>query len=142
MARGNKGNIKSSNAEFQKRVLIVLEMVVSGMRRREIIQNISENEALKWKVDVRQIDNYIAEAQKEIDKYSEKNKDATYKKCKARLDFLWRKNVAVKDYKAAMLVVDREAKIDGIDAPTKVANTTVDGQDVVTQIGYGNKDKI
>ncbi len=134
---------KSGDAEMEIRISIVVDMLLSGLRRREILQNISTNEALKWDVSDRQIDDYIRQANEEISKIAEKDKDKTYRKVKSRLEFLYRKSIEVKDYKTALVVNDKEAELDGLKI-TKQENRQVDGEgkDVskVLIIDWGKKD--
>lgn len=40
--------IKSNNAIFEKRVSIVMDMLLAELRRCEIIENIRNNDELKW----------------------------------------------------------------------------------------------
>lgn len=130
---------KCGDAEMEIRISIVLDMLLSGLRRREILENIRTNESLKWDVVDSQIDNYIKFANEEIEKLTEKNKDNTYKKVKSRLEFLWRKSIEVKDYKTALTVNDKEAELDGLKI-TKQENRQVDGEGNDVQpilIGYG-----
>ena len=77
---------KCGDADMEIRISIVLDMLLSGLRRREILENIRTNESLKWDVVDSQIDNYIKFANEEIEKLTEKNKDNTYKKVKSRLE--------------------------------------------------------
>lgn len=120
---------KCGDAEMEIRISIVLDMLLSGLRRREILENIRTNDALKWDVVDSQIDNYIKAANEEIERIAERNIDKTYKKVKSRLDYLYKKSVEKEDYKTALAVNDKEAELDGLKI-TKQAQVTKDGEDV------------
>jgi hypothetical protein len=126
MAGFNKSNI----AVFNERVFIVTEMLLSGLKRREIIQNIAENDKLKWNVSERQIDNYIENANVHILALLEDDKQVLKKKVFAKYDFIYKKLLNVKDYKGALIALEKIANLTGINDPTKIAATTKDGEDV------------
>lgn len=126
---------KCGDAEMEIRISIILDMLLSGLRRREILQNIATNEALKWDVSDRQIDEYIRLANEEISKIAEKDKDKTYRKVKSRLEFLYRKSIEVRDYKTALVVNEKEAELDGLKI-TKQENRQIDGEGKDVTLGY------
>ena len=95
---------KSTKAQFEERVGIVTEMLLSGLKRKDILQNISNVETLKWKVTVRQIDNYIEEATKVITTSLEVDRKVLVNKVYSRFDFLYKKMVLDKDYRGAAAV--------------------------------------
>lgn len=105
---------KSNNAEFAKRVSIVMEMLLSGLRRCEILEFVRKKDGLNWNVVNSQIDNYIKFANVEIKKIAEKDTEKNYLKAKSRYEFLYRKLINVKDYKGAMSIVEREILLDGL----------------------------
>lgn len=111
---------KSSQAVFQERIAIVMEMLLSGLNRRDIIQNVSKNDNLKWNVVPRQIDNYIAAANKEILSQYDKEKENLINKVFSRYEFLYKKHLNVKDYKGATIVLKEMAAFTGIAAAVKV----------------------
>jgi hypothetical protein len=117
---------KSDNATFQERVFIVMEMLLSGLKRRQIIQNVSNNEELKlnWNVSDRQIDDYIAAANREIDKIFEADKDKLKKRVFAKYDFVYQKLINVKDYKGALVALEKLTALTGVAEPAKTDITT------------------
>lgn len=114
------GGVKSNIAVYNNRVHVVMEMLLSGLRRKIIIENIANNEKLRWNVTTGQIDNYIAAANKEILVMMEADKDILKKKIFARYDYLYSKLVNVKDYKGAILALDKSAALAGVIAATKI----------------------
>lgn len=112
---------KSTNAEFDKRVNIVLEMILSGLSRWQIQENIRTNEYLKeWNISRSQIDVYIKEANILMKEYAVTTKDEHLKKALNRLNFLYQKLVKVKDYKGAKDIIKTESEILGLNAPKKI----------------------
>lgn len=120
---GNKKENKSSKVVFEQRVFIVQEMLLSGLKRFEIIQNISKHEELKkWKVSERQIDNYIKSANNIIHNGIVENQKTILEQTSARFDFLYKKLINVKDYKNAVLVAEKKANLHGL-LKTKVEHS-------------------
>jgi len=110
---------KCTEAEYEKRIALVSEMLLSGMKRRDIIQNVANNENLKWDVSDRQIDTYIHDATIAIKETVDKDKDTILTKVYTRYDYLYKKLMNVKDYKGAMLVTEKIAQLTGIIQPVK-----------------------
>ena len=65
---------KANTVETEERTMIVLDMLLSGLKRREILINVANNEELNWNICDSQIDNYISKANKIIKEYGELNK--------------------------------------------------------------------
>jgi hypothetical protein len=122
---------KSTNIETDKRINIVLEMMLSGLSRWQILQNIDNNEQLKWGVSVSQIDKYMSEANKIMKKYAEKTKEEHFAKALNRYNFVYQKLIKVKDYKGAKDVIKNETELLGINAPTKTEITGKNGKDLI-----------
>lgn len=110
---------KSSDAIFDERVIIVMEMVLAGLKRREILQNISDSKEIKWNVTERQIDNYLKEANKIISESTKEDREKLIAKAFAKYEFIYRKLIYVKDYKAAIAAIEKSAALLGLNAPTK-----------------------
>ena len=98
---------KSSNAIFEERISIVTDMILSGLKRRDIIRNISENENLKWDVTTRQIENYISVSNKVILESIKEDRDAMIAKSFAKYQFIYKKLINIKDYKGAISAVEK-----------------------------------
>ena len=134
---------KSNNAEFAKRVSIVMEMLLSGLRRCEILEFVRKKDGLNWNVVNSQIDNYIKFANVEIKKIAEKDTEKNYLKAKSRYEFLYRKLINVKDYKGAMSIVEREILLDGLITQQKNITLTTEKkmsvEDVVSIMAEAEK---
>ncbi|MDR3551198.1 MAG: hypothetical protein P4L31_07330 [Candidatus Babeliales bacterium] len=111
---------KSTDAEFENRVSIVMDMLLSGLKRREILQNIAKNELLKWNVSDRQIDAYMKAANEEIFKPIEKDREKLKAQALSRYNYLFKKTMAVKDYKTAIIANDKICQLTGINEPTQL----------------------
>jgi len=98
---------KSTKAQFDERVGVVSEMLLSGLKRKDILQNIANAESLKWKVNTRQVDYYIEEATKGISKELEADKSMLVSKIYARWNFLYKKMVLAGDYRGAAAVNEK-----------------------------------
>lgn len=121
---------KVDNSELEKRILLITEMLLAGLRRREIF----EQEVVKrWDLAERQLDNYIYEAKKEFLKIGQKDVKKTYIKVKNRYEYLYKKLVNIKDYKGALIAVEKEAVLDGVISPSKIAQTNIEGTETIEQ---------
>ena len=104
-------NSQSTKAETSRRVGIILELIVAGYTRRQIIKIISESDKFAWNVGHRQIDAYIGAAYKEIQNRLEKDKDKIVASQIARYETLYNKLFALKDYRAAITPLDRISEL-------------------------------
>lgn len=93
------------------RVHIVVEMLLSGLQRIEIIENIKKGEGLKWEVSESEIDELIAKAKEIIIDDMELDNEIMLANLCARYDFVYKKMINVKDYKGAILAIDRLAAL-------------------------------
>lgn len=133
---------KSNKVKFEERVSIVMEMLLSGLYRREILENIAKKEELKeWNVTASQVDNYIRAANNIILKPIEKDRDRLKAKAHSRYEYLYKKLLNVKDYKGAIAANDKVCTLLGLNDPTKVAQTDKEGNDV-TPLSDSQVDKI
>lgn len=110
----NGGRDKSNKVTFEERVSIVTEMLLAGLKRREIIGNISKNKDLQWNVSTKQIDKYIEKANKIILAPVEKDREKLVSKFFSRYDFLYKKLVNTKDYKGAASVTEKTCNLVGL----------------------------
>jgi hypothetical protein len=134
---GNKKENKSSKVIFEQRVSIIAEMLLSGLRRFEIMQNIATHEVFKtWKVSERQIDNYISSATKIIQGGISENQKVIFEQSSSRYDFLYKKLINVKDYKNAVLVVEKKANLHGL-LKTKLEHSGDNDKPVIINLGSG-----
>lgn len=93
--------------EQQQRIDIVQEMLLSGLRRSDIIRTVNETPSLTWGVGDRTIDGYVRKAQIQITKQFEKNRDRMIPDIYTKYDHLYRKMMMIKDYRGAMAALDR-----------------------------------
>ena len=93
---------KSTHAETQSRVATIYRLLLNGLRRREIIQYVSEN--TDWGVSERSVDNYIKQATAEISEINKSEKIAAYGMARRRLDDLYFKSMKINDYKTCLQI--------------------------------------
>jgi len=115
---------KANTVETEERTMIVLDMLLSGLKRREILINVANNEKLNWNICDSQIDNYISKANKIIKEYGKLNKEKIIAKARARYEFLYKKLVDVNDYKSAASIVEKDTELAGI----KIQKTELTGK--------------
>ena len=115
---------KANTVETEERTMIVLDMLLSGLKRREILINVANNEELNWNICDSQIDNYISKANKIIKEYGKLNKKKIIAKARARYEFLYKKLVNVKDYKSAASIVEKDTELAGV----KIQKTELTGK--------------
>lgn len=109
---------RTTKAEKNKRIEKITEMLTQGFTRAQILQFSSEK--TNWEVSERTIDTYIAEATIQIEMLAEAASQYELGRALARLDDLYRRNMAIQDYKAALQVQRERSKLLGIYAPDKV----------------------
>jgi hypothetical protein len=110
----NGGENRSTIAEMERRVGIVLEMILSGLKRRDILRQTSNSSKLAWDVSSRQIDTYIAKATEEIEAQFEEDKDRLIKQTVGKYDYLYKALVAQKKFKDAVVPLDKISELAGI----------------------------
>ena len=115
---------KANTVETEERTMIVLDMLLSGLKRREILINVANNEELNWNICDSQIDNYISKANKIIKEYGKLNKKKIIAKARARYEFLYKELVNVKDYKSAASIVEKDTELAGV----KIQKTELTGK--------------
>ena len=102
---------KSSAAEVERRISTVIELLLSGWKRRQILQYGSK---IGWNVTDRQIDTYIAAAYEEIDKGFESDREKILRKTVSQYELIYRNLMKAKDYRGAASVLDKIAEITGV----------------------------
>ena len=107
-----------------ERVNVVTEMILDGMIRADMIQYASkilpETQKPRWDVSSRQIDTYISKANQQISKQYEKDIKHLTKSVFSKYKHIHRKLMNVKDYKGAIIALDRIVNLTGIEAPKKL----------------------
>lgn len=122
---------KPTRAELSLRITRVGILLLHGLSRAEIIQYLSEK--TDWGVSVRTIDNYIARATVKIEEMSNVDLDWEKGKVKGRLEYLYKQNVSIQDYKAALAVVREEIALFGLAASQKL-DITSDGKEIIFNV--------
>lgn len=139
---------KSNQAQIEERVNIVMDMLLSGLNRRDIIRNITNNEELKkWEVSNRTIDVYISKANDILSGTFEKDRDNLVNHFYNQYRFLYKKMVIAKDYKGAMAAVDKLAEFTGAKPAEKIdiklkADSNLDNMtfEQLMQLKYGKSE--
>ena len=92
--------MKSTNAQILERVKEVVNLLIKGDSREDILQYSAEN----WKVKERQTDSYIKKAKKHIEEKVGKEIEYTFGLTLIRLNQLYKKSTEKKDYKTALAI--------------------------------------
>lgn len=101
---------KSTKAEVEQRVAMVVELLVGGASRAEIVQFA----AGKWAINERQTSNYIRRATDALAKDADPKLEAEKAKAIRRFTALYRKSMAVQDYKGALAAQDKLSQLLGL----------------------------
>ena len=112
MTEQNKSKAKCNMVEMRARVATVYRLLLSGMRRREIIQYVDKK--TDWGVTPRAVDNYIKRATAEIADVTESEKEAALGMAYKRLDTLYYKSLLINDYKTALAVQKEISDLNGL----------------------------
>jgi len=123
-----------TKAELENRVDTIHDMLVLGVRRADICRFVSEK--TEWDITERQIDRYIADATELIKAAGELDREAEIATMKERLELLWRKDMQIQDYKAALAVLKERGSLLGIYAPDKKEVTGKDSGPIIFEVVY------
>ncbi len=107
---------KSTNYEIIRRVKLVIDLILDGLSRYEIVQYGSE----KWKITNRQVDDYIAYATKRIDRMAEKAEQKAFNRIRVRLERQYRRSIQKDDGRLTIIILDRMCRLYGLDQPSKI----------------------
>lgn len=102
MKRERKYTPKCTSAEKAARIATIYRLLLSGMRRREILQYVTEK--TDWGLETSAIDKYIREATQEIKEVTAEEIDTARGMAYKRLDTLYYKSLLINDYKTALAV--------------------------------------
>lgn len=112
-----------TKAEKQARINEVFRLLITRTDRKAI----HRYAVLKgWNVHPRTVDEYIAEANKEIIKTAAESRDEMLARATLCLDDLYTKSYKINDFKTCVQVMDRVIKLHGLDAPTEHKVTLTD----------------
>lgn len=102
MTRKQKYTPKCTSAEKAVRIATIYRLLLSGMRRREVLQYVTEK--TDWGLETSAIDKYIAEATREIKEVTAEEIETARGMAYKRLDTLYYKSLLINDYKTALAV--------------------------------------
>jgi hypothetical protein len=126
--QARRSHAKSTVVEYEKRVELVRQLLLSGAESHVIVRNVSEN----YGVTTRMVEKYIQIAKQRILVYSKEKfpfieAEMIAEHISLRRDIRRRAREAG-DLKAELAAARDEAQLIGLYAPTKIAPTTPDGQ--------------
>lgn len=105
----NKGK-KSTDAEYNKRINEVFDLVLRGFNRPDILRYAS-----KWKVSSRTVDTYLSEASKMIENtFGQRKKEELINDTLAKLSNLYVKNYELEDFKECRGILETRNKLLGL----------------------------
>ena len=128
---------RTTKAEHERRITKMVELLALGLTRGEIIQYASEH--TKWGVVDRTIDSYIQHATEVFKKAAKTDRAKAIGRSKVRLNILFKRNMKITDYKAALQVIKTEAELLGLNEPQRKEITG--DQDVVIKVNMIPKDE-
>lgn len=102
MSEPKKTRAKSNMVQMRARVATVYRLLLSGLRRGEIIRYVAEK--TDWGVSDRTIEKYIQRATAQIAEVTKEEMDAARGMAYKRLDTLYYKSLLINDYKTALAV--------------------------------------
>jgi len=99
--------MKSTNAQILERVKEVINLLINGNSREDIVQYCTA----QWKIKERQTDTYIKKAKKHIEEKVEKEIDYNFNLTILRMNNLYKKSIDKKDYKTALSIQKELAQL-------------------------------
>lgn len=126
---------KATKAEIGNRVNQVADMILQGFTRAQILQFITEKTS--WGISERQSDYYIRKARDKFEEEAAINRRFELGRAMKRLDDLYRRDMAIQDYKAALQVHKERSTLAGLyasDPRAPLVLTTQDPQAAPTKI--------
>lgn len=135
---------KVNNAESEKRVTEIFNLLVLGTSRADILQYCAkkrlESDGAVWDVETRQIDVYIKKARENLAKIAEYKRNEQLGIALERLNTLYKNNLKVQDYKGALAVQREINTLLGLHAPQEVRHTGKDGGVLTFKLTFDNRD--
>jgi hypothetical protein len=117
---------KANKAEVQRRTNVILDLLLDGLRRHEVLQYASKQ--TDWSLSDRQIDEYISRANEAIENHRSEERAKRINKTEMRLEKLLTRALSKQDHRLVRLVLEDIRKLFGLDAPTKHALTDKEGE--------------
>ena len=115
---GRKKTKKSPAGEVHQRVTEVVELILRGLYRKNIIQYGS-----KWNVTSRTIDKYIGMANALLKKEAQKDFENNYAKVQRRYDYLYYNAIENEDFALASTINEKYSKLTGVNEPQKIEHS-------------------
>lgn len=109
---------KSTAAEIELRVQMIVAMILQGYSRADIVRYCAK----KWKIESRQSDEYLLKAKAQIKLSTDISKEEQLELAKARYGDLYQKNYKTQDFKECRAVQDSLNKMLGLNEAEKVDN--------------------
>ncbi len=103
---------KTTQTELLKRVNVILNLVVSGLNRAEIMRYVANK--TPWGVSERTIDSYLARARRVIAAVANVEQKRELGLSMLRLEELFKRSLAGRDYKAALAVQKERHELLGL----------------------------
>ncbi len=127
---------KSSQAETQHRVAEVLRLVLAGAEFPEVRQFAKQQ---GWKVSDRQLRRYMEAAYRQLAQLSDQDADQLKGRHLMQRRALYARALKGGDLRTALVILQDEAKLEGLYPPTKIAPTTPDGTQPYSPIALSER---
>jgi len=115
--------LKGSNADIYERVTVVLELIVNGARRPEILRYAREDS--DWGVSWRQVDNYIKRANDRLLEIAHHTQEQEFRLAYERLTAIYGRAFKDEDWKSALAAQKEIHKLFGLTGPDIILNNPV-----------------
>ncbi len=135
MTEKRKPRPKCTKAEKAARVALVYRLLLSGMRRREVLQYVTDK--TDWNISEPMVDKYLREATDEIKQVTDEEMETARGMAYKRLDTLYYKSLLINDFKTALAVQKEMNELFGL----KITKVEHSGSMGVTVIDDINKNK-
>ena len=122
---------KTTNAEINIRVNEIIELIVMGFTRADILQYVAnigkkENDDRNpWNVCIKTIDNYTRRARKLLEKSAKTITKRELGLAIRRFEDLFKRNLAIQDYKAALSVQKAKNELLGLITQTPPVDVNI-----------------
>ena len=113
---------KSPKAEIIRRVSKIVELLLDGFSRADILQNAAK----MWGVAERTTDTYIASANERIKKQADETENEIFSLVRLRLENLYKKAIAANDRHLARLLLRDMTKLYGLEKPDRAKFGPID----------------
>ena len=107
----------STKEEIDKRIERIYQMLLLGVRPREIWRSLSENTKNPYTQPFHVFERDLSKARALLEKDAAPQRKETLSRNKARLEWLFMKSVGIQDYKGALAVVREMNELLGLHKP-------------------------